>query len=242
MDNQNMSKKELYDLNKASKKKTEDASEKRRNIKRVILWSSVAIVLAASVWGLIKLSDRPTDDNGNNTIITTAVSADDNLAGNKDSKTILIEYSDFQCPACKAYHPLVKQLIKEQGDKFLFVYRHFPLPQHAQAKPAAYAAEAAGLQGKFWDMHEKLFDGQTNWAEKRNAEDIFTEYAKALNMDMAKYAEDISSAAVKDKVNNQYKSGVANFVNSTPTFFLNGKKIQPKSYEELVKLVTEANG
>jgi len=242
MDNQNMSKKELYDLNKASKKKTEDASEKRRNIKRVILWSSVAIVLAASVWGLIKLSDRPTDDNGNNTIITTAVSADDNLAGNKDSKTILIEYSDFQCPACKAYHPLVKQLIKEQGDKFLFVYRHFPLPQHAQAKPAAYAAEAAGLQGKFWDMHEKLFDGQTNWAEKRNAEDIFTEYAKALNMDMAKYAEDISSAAVKDKVNNQYKSGVANFVNSTPTFFLNGKKIQPKSYEELVRLVTEANG
>src|SRR3989344_1393308 len=118
MDNQNMSKKELYDLNKASKKKTEDASEKRRNIKRVILWSSVAIVLAASVWGLIKLSDRPTDDNGNNTIITTAVSADDNLAGNKDSKTILIEYSDFQCPACKAYHPLVKQLKKEMRKIF----------------------------------------------------------------------------------------------------------------------------
>lgn len=239
---QNISKKELYDMNKSAKKKTAEVTDKKKLKKRIILWSGVALVLLGSVWGLMKLSEG-TPDNGNNTpIITTAVSEDDIVLGNKDSKVILVEYSDFQCPACKAYQPLVKQLLKEKGDKFLFVYRHFPLPQHLQAKPASYAAEAAGKQGKFWEMHDMIFEKQTDWAGKKDADEIFTQYAKNLGLDMARFESDSASSAIRDKVANQYKSGIANSVNATPTFFLNGKKILPKSYEDLVKMIDEANG
>ncbi|KKT42265.1 MAG: hypothetical protein UW28_C0003G0046 [Parcubacteria group bacterium GW2011_GWA2_44_13] len=239
--NQNLSKKELYEINRVAKKNAAETAAKKKRAKSAIIWSVVGLLVVGSVFGLIILANRSSDP-GPSPIITTAVSPDDLTVGNKDSKNILIEYSDFQCPACKAYHPLVKQLIKEHGQEFLFVYRHFPLPQHAQAKPAAYASEAAANQGKFWEMHDMIFDKQTDWAEKGNADEIFRKYAEALKLDMTKYDEDISLPAIENKVSDQYKSGVANFVNSTPTFFLNGKKIQPRSYEDFVKLIQEANG
>ncbi|KKT41181.1 MAG: Na+/H+ antiporter, NhaA family protein, nonfunctional [Candidatus Giovannonibacteria bacterium GW2011_GWA2_44_13b] len=241
MDNQPLSKKEVYELNRVAKKQEAEIAEKKKQRKSIIIWSVVGLAVLGSVWGMIILAKRSSDP-GPSPIITTAISADDQTTGNKDSKKILVEYSDFQCPACKAYQPLVKQLLKEHGTEFLFVYRHFPLPQHKNAKAGAYAAEAAGVQGKFWEMHDKLFDGQTDWAEKGNAGDIFIEYAKSLNLDINKFKEDFASDGVHQKVDRQYKSGVANFVNSTPTFFINGKKIQPRSYEEFVKLVEEVNG
>ena len=241
MDNQNLSKKELYEINRVAKKNEAEIAAKKKRTKSALIWSVVGLLVVGSVLGLIMLAKRSSDP-GPSPIITTAVSPNDQVSGNKDSKNILIEYSDFQCPACKAYDPLVRQLLKEHGTELLFVYRHFPLPQHAQAKPAAYTSEAAANQGKFWEMHDMIFDKQTDWAGKRNADEIFRQYAEILKLDMAKYDEDISSAAIESKVSDQYKSGVANFVNSTPTFFLNGKKIQPGSYEEFVKIVQKANG
>lgn len=96
------------------------------------------------------------------------VKVNDNVKGSREAKAVLIEYSDFQCPACQVYYPVVKQLTEELGNEILVVYRHFPLTTiHPNALPAAKAAEAAGKQGKFWEMHDMLFDKQSEWSALR---------------------------------------------------------------------------
>lgn len=163
--------------------------------------------------------------------------------GNKDAKNIMVEYSDFQCPACRSYAPIVKQLSEEMGQDLVIVYRHFPLSQHKQADLAARAAEAAGNQGKFWEMNDKIFASQLDWADKSDAMDKFTAYAQELGLDIEKFKSDIVSSEVKAKVKNQYKSGIEAKVSSTPSFFINGQKIQnPKTYEEFKTIIQTLTG
>lgn len=169
----------------------------------------------------------------------SAVTGADWLEGNRVAKTVLIEYSDFQCPACGAYFPILQQLRRDLGPQMAFVYRHFPLPQHQNAKLAAYAAEAAGRQGKFFEMHDMIFEHQSDWSEQSNARDIFIGYADSLHIDHARFVTDLDSQGIKDKVDNDFNGGVAAGVNSTPTFFLNGQKItNPRSYDEFKNLIT----
>ncbi|MBI2063796.1 MAG: thioredoxin domain-containing protein [Candidatus Yanofskybacteria bacterium] len=174
-------------------------------------------------------------------VLLDAVSSSDWVTGNQESSVILIEYSDFQCPACGAYYPLVNKLIKEQGENFKFVYRHFPLQQHPNAKPAAYAAEAAGKQGKFWEMEAMIFENQNNWSGSKNADDIFRGYAGSLGLNLEQFDADRKSEEAKNKVDADSQSGVRAGVNATPTFFLNGKKIQPRGYDEFVEMVSKPN-
>ncbi len=156
--------------------------------------------------------------------------------------TVLIEYSDFQCPACGVYYPIIKALQQEFGESIVFVYRHFPLRQiHANADLAARSAEAAGKQGKFWEMHDMIFENQKDWASQSNAKKSMIEYAQSLNLDAERFKTDLDSKEVKEKVNNDYLSGIQAKVNAVPTFFLNGTKLQnPESYEEFKKLLEEA--
>ncbi|MDP3710740.1 MAG: thioredoxin domain-containing protein [bacterium] len=229
--------KEVYDLRKEGERKVGDNLKKKKQTTRFVKWFFVLVLLGGSVWGLTKLSTNPSDGQG--AILADTVSASDWVKGNKDSKTLLVEYSDLQCPACRAYYPMVKKLIEEQGKDFQFAYRHFPLGQHKNAKKAAYAMEAAGRQGKLWEMHDMIFDGQDTWAPVGDAENIFAKYAESLSLNKEKFNQDSNSQKAKDKVENDYNSGVRSRVNSTPTFFLNGKKIQPRSYDEFVNLVKE---
>jgi len=160
--------------------------------------------------------------------------------GNAESKVVVIEYSDFQCPACRAYEPLVNQLYKEFGDRVLFVYRHFPLFSiHPNADGAARAAEAAGQQGKFWEMHDLLFVNQSSWSKLVNAESVFTGYAEKLGLSLDAYTAAFESAEARQSVADDYARGLKMGVNSTPTFFLNGSKIRPSSYDEF-RLLLEA--
>jgi len=162
--------------------------------------------------------------------------------GNSDSKVILVEYSDFQCPACGAYYPLVKQLTEEFGDRIKFTYRHFPLSQiHKNAAPAARAAEASGKQGKFWEMHDLLFENQSRWSESSDVHAVFESYAQRLDLNIDQFKSDMKSKEIMEKVESDYQSGVASRVNGTPTFFLNGKKFDnPRSYEQFKTIITEA--
>lgn len=221
-----------------------DTKNSTRQLKRILMWVAVAAVLGVSLFGLINLTgkDSPEGTGQLGAAILGAVSQEDWTKGNKDSGVLLVEYSDFQCPACGAYYPLVKKLAIEHGSEFQLAYRHFPLPQHQNAKHAAYAAEAAGKQGKFWEMHDMIFEHQGEWSEKGNAEDIFLQYAASLALDLARFNEDRGAEETKDKVERSYDSAVANFINATPTFFINGQKIQPRSYDEFVDLLQKANG
>lgn len=165
----------------------------------------------------------------------------DHTVGKKDAKAVLIEYSDFQCPACKQYHPLVKQLVEKNKDNMLFVYRYFPLPLHQNAVPSALAAEAAGRQNKFFEMHDVLFDNQTEWENSKKPEDIFIKYAKNLKIDVEKFKKDMKSDEAKQRVDADKQSGTGFGVNATPTFFLNGKKLESiQSVADFQKAIDEA--
>jgi len=168
-----------------------------------------------------------------------SVGVDDWVRGNPDASVTLIEYSDFQCPACATYEPVVHQILEEFDSQMKFVYRHFPLRSiHRNAEGAARAAEAAGLQGKFWEMHDRLFDGQSAWAQSNNAQETFEFYAQELGLDVERFRDDMKSGVVKDRVNEDYSSGTAARVGGTPTFFLNGKKLDsPASYQAFKVLI-----
>jgi protein-disulfide isomerase len=159
--------------------------------------------------------------------------------GPQDAPATLVEYSDLQCPACASYHPILTLLNEEFGDQLRFVYRHYPIRQiHPNAEDAARAAEAAGRQGKFWEMHDLLFENQDDWANESDPSGIFEEYAKGIDLDLEQYRTDIESDEVREAINADYQSGLRLGVNATPTFFFNGQVIQnPRNYEEFKSLI-----
>ena len=160
---------------------------------------------------------------------------------NSETPAVLVEFGDYQCPACGTYHPLVKNLLVDFSGKLNFVFRHFPLSQHANAPISSYAVEAAGLQGKFWEMHNKIYETQSAWSGSADAKGIFVGYAKDLGLNVEKFKTDIESQKVKDKIFRDMADGNLIKVNSTPTFFLNGEKIKiAGNYEELKKMIQDA--
>ena len=133
---------------------------------------------------------------------------------------------------------MLKQIREELGNDVMTVYRHFPLRQvHPHAEIAARAAESAGLQGKFWEMHDLMFEFQPDWSAEINPKDTFVRYATEIGLDLEKYKTDIGSREVKDAVENSYQSGLKNGINSTPTFYLNGLKIENPGGAGLIDLV-----
>lgn len=165
----------------------------------------------------------------------TEIKPQDHVAGSAQAPVTLIEYGDFQCPACRAAYPFVQQLKQEYGDQVAVVFRHFPLTAiHQNALPAARAAEAAAKQGAFWELHDLLFERQEEWANAAGAASIFEDYAEELGLNVEQFNTDRNSQSVQDAVAFGQKSGQQLNVNSTPTFFLNGERIQnPGSYEAL---------
>ncbi|MDO8504101.1 MAG: thioredoxin domain-containing protein [bacterium] len=211
-----------------------------RFIKRIILWSSVLIVVGVLIFGIAKFTSAPSSNDLASA--TTSITDGDWVKGNREASVTVIEYSDFQCPACGAYYPVIKQLVEEFGGNIAFVYRHFPLRQiHQNAELAAYAAEAAGKQNKFWEMHGMIFENQKEWSNERNAKEFFLKYADALDLNKEQFIVDFDSREIKDKINADYQSGLRLNVNATPTFFLNGEKLQnPRNYENFKSLIQGA--
>jgi protein-disulfide isomerase len=157
--------------------------------------------------------------------ITSGIVNGEYLPASPSATVTLVEFSDYQCPACGAYHPLVKQLLSDFAGKLNFVFRNYPLSYHPDALAACLAVEAAGLQGKYWQMHDKIFETQATWSTSTDAKEIFLVYAKELNLDIGKFTQDLESAAVKNKVESDYNDGVKIGITETPTFYLNDRKL-----------------
>ena len=161
----------------------------------------------------------------------------DQKAGDEKAKVILVEYGDYQCPHCGAAHPLVKQLLKEYGRKILFVFRNFPLQEaHPAAMMAACSAEAAGVQKKFWEMHDLIFEHQDELDEND-----MTPFAGAIHLDLKEFKHDVQSRDIVQKVESDFEGGIRSGVNGTPTFFLNGNRLNSydASYESLAEAVND---
>ena len=173
-----------------------------------------------------------------------ALTSEDWTQGEKSAKVVVLEYGDFQCPACGAYETIVKQLQTEYAGKILFVFRNFPLYQiHPNAEISAQAAEAAGLQGKYWEMHDLLYKNQAQWSNAARSDIVakhFDGYAQSIGIDIDKFHTDINSDVVKNKIKKDAQSGNDAKINHTPTFFINMTQIpNPNSYAEF-KLVIDA--
>lgn len=199
----------------------------------VALLSALILGFAVFFMGGNKPSAAPVDQS-------LLVKESSNKTGVSDAKVTIVEFGDYQCPACAMAHPVTKQLMQEYQGKVNFVFRHFPLSQHANAMVSAKAAEAAGSQGKFWEMHDKLYANQPEWETEPNAVDIFTKYAVELGLDEAKFRQEVNSDIYFDKINGDRNDGNAVGVNSTPTFYINGVKTNGFAYPEMKKLIDQS--
>ncbi len=161
------------------------------------------------------------------------------LLGSPTATVTLEEFADFQCGSCATAHPVLKQIQSQYGSRIKFVFRQFPLTMHDKAYDAAVVAEAAGLQGKFWDMQNQLFTNQAAWANNPNYRQIFSGYAEKIGLDVAKFQSDVAGLQAKSRVDLDMQRGKALNVNSTPTLYINGKSIpyQEMNVESLKTLI-----
>ncbi len=136
------------------------------------------------------------------------------------------EFGDFECPPCGIFHPILQQMEQEFGDKLQVTFREFPLvPTHQHALAAASAAEAAGLQNKFWEMHDLLYDHQADWKKEFDVRPIFEAYAKQIGLDVDRYKRDVNGDLVAQRIFQDGKRGHSLGVKGTPTVFLNGREV-----------------
>ena len=171
------------------------------------------------------------------------VSFSENVKGNSEAVVVLTEYSDFQCPACGQTFPVVQDIMAQYGDRLRFEYKHFPLISiHPYAVPAAIAAEAAGQQDKFFEMHDKLFENQSTWSASSNPQAYFIRYAEEIGLDVVQFKTHLGSSLIKDRVMEGYSEARSLGLTGTPTFLLNGERVQYQSFDELITLIETAIG
>jgi protein-disulfide isomerase len=235
---ENLSRKERIELRRQEKRSGENAGGGKTG-RRVLIWLVVLILVGGGIYGAIRFAQKPNPQNNTTGTLTVPISASDWVEGNKNAKTVLVEYSDYECPACGLFYPYVKAIVGANQDKIEFVARNFPLAQHTDAEIAAQAAEAAGKQGKFWEMHDKLFETQADWSEKSNARDIIIGYAQGLGLNVAQFKTDIDSQDIKTKIANDYQGGINSGIDATPTFFLNGQKMNPTSFDDFTNTIQQ---
>jgi len=190
-----------------------------------IVIGTLLIIIAAVI-----LLSQPAKPIEKNLLITSST----HTLGNKDAKVWLVEFSDFQCPACHVFADMVYDLANTHKDALLVAYRHFPLPQHPYSEKAAIAAESAGRQEKFWDMGQLLFNNQDSLSDETVAS-----LAGSLSLDMTKFSADLQDPTLKSLVESDKTYGEQLRLTATPTFFLNGVKLEVGSPEELKKKVEE---
>jgi protein-disulfide isomerase len=144
----------------------------------------------------------------------------DHIQGPPDAAVTLVEYGDYECPYCGAAYPIIKEVKARMGDGLRFVFRNFPIStSHPHAEQAAEAAEAAGAQGRFWEMHDLLFENQ-----KRLGDEDLRAYAESIGLDLERFDKELTEHAHAARVREDFMSGVRSGVNGTPTFFINGAR------------------
>lgn len=185
----------------------------------IILLSVVAVIFGVFYF---------TKDNGDSAQNNNSNGASVSNHTKGTGKIQLIEYGDFECSACGQFYPLVEEVFKKYSDKITFVFRHYPIDTiHRNARAAHRSAEAAGLQGKFFEMYDELYKNQSSWSSSNNPVPVFENYATNLGLDMAKFKSDFASSSVNDTINADLSEGKSKYsVDSTPTFILNGEKLK----------------
>lgn len=227
MSEEKLSKKELRAQKHAEKaeRKAEEARKAKREslVQNVFVWGLVAVLGAGLV--LFVGNVLTSEDRGAVVEFNIPVAESDWIKGNPEAEVTVVEYADFQCPHCRTAVSVVDSLLASYGDSVRVVYRHFPLPMFNNSFKAARAAEAAGEQGKFFEMHDLLFENQSEWAPLGNPDETFSGYATELGLDMIAFSEAYGSKEVEDRIAAERDGAREYAVLGTPTFFVNGKSV-----------------
>lgn len=212
---------------------------KSRKIKTLQWTIVISAIIGSLIWMLSSgKSNQPEATTRQAPSEALTIAPDDYIKGTVGAPVTLVEYVDFECEACAAFFPLVKQLETDFDGKLQIVIRYFPLPGHRNGMTAALAVEAAGQQGKFFEMHDLLYTEQKKWGEKPNpTPEVFEAYAQQLGLDMERFKASVESPETKARVERDIESGKALGNRGTPSFYLNGKKLEPNSYEEFKKAI-----
>lgn len=213
--------------------------------KEVKVLTSIAVLVIVGGF-LLFLNENPSDYRNEN-----IYSVDENHSeelvrdwsyqtGNSDAEVTLVEFGDFQCPACKSAHPTVKSVISQYSQEELnFVFRNFPLSIHQNAQEASRTAEAAKEQGKFAEMMDMLFERQNEWSDLNDPDQTFTRYAEELDLNAEKFISDYESDEIHERVQTDVADGISLQVTGTPTFFLNGQKYTGSSLSQDIDKLLE---
>lgn len=242
MDEERLTKDEKKKIRQEEWKKELDAENKRKIRNKILTWGIGAAILAFAVWFLVTVVNQPSPADTTSSIKMPPLTTKDIQIGVPKAKIQLVEYADFQCPSCKAYYPIIKKLQIDFQGKMLFVYRFFPLFNiHQNALNSSDAAYAANSQGKFWEMHDMLFETQDTWATSTTARDIFLQDAAKLGLDIPEFQKDFNNPATEKFVKDQANAALDLGLQGTPTFFLNGKIIAlPATYADFKTVLQNA--
>lgn len=215
--------------------------EKPKSSAPIIIIGVVLVAVVLGAWYMISGSKpapgsnnaRPTTANANKPAINPATAPmganPPNYAGGQNASVVVEEFADFQCAACASANPTMNEIKSMFGSRIKFVFRNYPLaiPQHDKAYDAAVAVEAAGMQGKFWELQSQLFNNQKDWSTNPNYRQMWNDYAKNLGMNVDKFTTDMAGLAAKGRVNDDMARGRGLGVSSTPSVFINGVLVDP---------------
>ena len=207
-------------------------------------WIIFGVVVVLLFGGLVYVSSKGKIDVSNvdtNKVQPASKQAGniaDHVFGKKESKIVLIEYGDFQCPGCAGAHPNLKTISEKYKDKIAFVFRNFPLTSiHPNARAAAAAAEAAGLEGKYWEMHDKIYTNQKSWEGSSTSErtQLFAGYAKEVGIDNATFEKALTNVSINQQISFDQALGKKINVSGTPTILLNGEKLSDEISNDVIQ-------
>ena len=248
-----LTKKQFKELRKLEKMQSRNLEQKNSSIKWIAISvvSALFVVLFVGIIVFAKNKNKPLTANGqtqfaNNGHARMLTSTGDDATNSAqvaaEQAVTIVEYGDLQCPACKVYHPLVKDVLAAYPDKVKLIFKNFPLTSaHPNAMGAAIAAEAAGRQGKYFQFIDMAYDTQEQWALLPNPQSKFEEYVKKLGLDVEKFKKDQKDPAIQKLINDERDEGIKNGVSGTPSFFVNGNKIEnPASIDGFKKIIDEA--
>ena len=197
-------------------------------------WVIIGVIAVLLFGGAIWYSKVSGEKNNEGVTVT------EHSKGGADAAVVLTEYSDFQCPACQAFEPVVAQVLAQYGQKIRFEYKHYPLPIHQFAIQAAQASEAAAQQGKFFEYHDRLFAEQKTWSTSQTPQVLFLQYAQDLGLNVDQFKRQMQSSVIKDAVKKAQKDAGNMSLTGTPSFFLNGQKMEINSYEDFTAQIAAA--
>ncbi len=203
---------------------------------RIVPWAVGSLLLLAAAVSLYFFTGAAASEPSR----AAQPGVDDITYGPSDASVTLIEYSDFQCPFCAEYAPMLATLREKYGDQVKFVYRFFPLADHPYATVSAKAAYAAHLQGKFWEMQDLLYEHQEEWSDSADPRAYFDTYAASLGLDIERFHADMEAQATLDFISRQAEEGTQAGVTHTPWFVIDDQVVLPRSVADFEKLIRDA--